>query len=76
MEKKSTEQSLADSKSGNLDLKPMHLTEWLAHCVGPELLIAFGEISGKYRVTWDYLARVSTLDEFQEEEEVGSRRGG
>lgn len=33
---------------------------------------ALGEISGNCSVTWDFWMGVSTLDESQEEEEVGS----
>lgn len=42
MERKSAEESFADSKAGNPDSKQVHLTEWVAHCVGPELLHCFG----------------------------------
>lgn len=56
MEKKSTEQSLADSKSGKVDPKQIHLIEWLAHCVGPELLHCFG------RDFWQIQSHMGLLD--------------
>lgn len=77
MERKSAEESFADSKAGNPDPKQVHLTEWVAHCVGPELLHCFGRDFWQIQTHVGLLEGVKTLDESPEgeEEEVGSSRG-
>lgn len=49
------------------------MTSPLCWVKAPSLL--WGEISGNCRAMWDFWTEVSTLNESQEEEEVGNSKG-